>query len=91
MVFLFLFIQLNLLNRQEENPFRLPGDIRPVHYNISLIPILDGDNFTTLGQIEITLDCIRDTTQIKLNSVDIEVDEGSILVIYIHNLYITLC
>ena len=68
-----------LLNKQD-NPFRLPRDVRPSHYNIYPIPILDDGNFTTLGHVDIILDCNRDTTRIKLNRVNIKIDESSIQV-----------
>ncbi|CAG2054125.1 unnamed protein product, partial [Timema podura] len=60
--------------------YRLPGNILPLHYNISLIPDLDSQNFTFNGEITIRFRGIKDTTTIVLHMNDTVVDEDSMVI-----------
>lgn len=53
---------------QENLLMRLSSDITPKTYNVQLLPILENDNFTNYGQVDITIDCVRNTQQILLNA-----------------------
>ena len=60
---------------------RLPRNIRPVHYDIRLLPWMEEGNFTTNGFIQILLECVETTNKIVLHSTDIEIDRTSVQVI----------
>lgn len=60
--------------------YRLPGDLLPSSYTIRLLPFLDEGNFTTDGYIEILVDCVADTNNIVMNSLDITINVLSISV-----------
>nr|CAD7455286.1 unnamed protein product [Timema tahoe] len=60
--------------------YRLPGNILPLHYNISLIPDLDSENFTFNGEITIRFRGVKDTTTIVLHMNDTVVDEDSMVI-----------
>nr|CAD7197139.1 unnamed protein product [Timema douglasi] len=60
--------------------YRLPGNILPLHYNISLIPDLDTENFTFTGEITIRFRGVKDTTTIVLHMNDTVVDEDSMII-----------
>ena len=51
----------------------LPKTIKPIKYSINLTPNLN--NFSFLGEEIIELDILKDTNQICLNSVDLEIHE----------------
>lgn len=65
---------------EEDDPFRLPGDLLPIDYLIQLTPIIEPGNFTTIGFVAIQVECISDTNFIVLNAADLEIDLGSIIV-----------
>ena len=70
---------LSLLNEANED-WRLPGDILPYTYTIRLLPFIEEGNFTINGHIEIFIDCIRDTKNISMNSIDITFNKASFAV-----------
>lgn len=59
---------------------RLQGDIVPSIYALRIIPIIEEGNFTTVGQVDIIVDCMQKTNQISMNSIDIIIQETSITV-----------
>lgn len=78
----------NRLNRELSTKVNedllLPGDILPSIYALRIFPIIEEDNFTTIGQLDIIVDCVKNTNQISMNSINITIDESSIRVIQIH-------
>jgi hypothetical protein len=64
----------------DEGDMRLPKNVLPYSYDIKMIPIIEEGNFTTLGYIEILVDCLENTSNISMNSADISIDQYSILV-----------
>lgn len=58
----------------------LPGDILPSIYALRIIPIIEEGNFTTFGQVDIIVECVKATSQIVMNSIDITIHEPSITV-----------
>ena len=67
-----------MLHSREVKDFRLPNDVLPNLYSIQLLPHLE--NATTDGQVDILVDCIKETKNISLNSRDINIHEQSIKV-----------
>ena len=59
---------------------RLTGDLRPVSYNVQLLPFIEVGNFTTDGYVQIVFNCIRSTINITLNSNALTIDRNSISV-----------
>lgn len=60
---------------------RLPRNLRPLHYDIRLLPWMEEGNFTTTGFIQILLECVTATDKIVLHSADLEIDRTSVQVI----------
>lgn len=58
--------------------FRLPGDLEPTLYTLLLTPVLEPGNFTTIGQVIITMTCKTDTNAIVLNAADLLIDFTSV-------------
>ena len=69
-----------IVKTSQGKDWRLPGDLVPVDYKIRLLPFLEVDNFTTDGYVEIIFNCLKDTTNITLNSADLTFDCNSISV-----------
>lgn len=59
---------------------RLPRDLRPIHYDIRLLPWMEEGNFTISGFIQILFECAANTNKIVLHCADIEIDRMSIRV-----------
>ena len=59
---------------------RLSGDLRPSLYDVRLLPFIEVGNFTTDGFVEITFNCIRATSNISINAVQLTIDRNSISV-----------
>jgi hypothetical protein len=71
-------------NKQGEDT-RLPGDIIPITYNIRMLPFVEliaSGNFTTDGYVEIVAECVRATSNISINSADLDIKIGTISVRY---------
>ena len=60
---------------------RLPKNLRPIHYEIRLLPWMEEGNFTTSGFIEVLMECVEQTNKIVLHSAEIEIDRMSVQVI----------
>lgn len=67
---------------------RLPQTILPISYNIQLLPIIEEGNFTTLGFVEIVMDCVEATSSITMNIANITVDQSSIIVTFHLEMYL---
>nr|KAG5686653.1 hypothetical protein BaRGS_013440 [Batillaria attramentaria] len=55
----------------------LPTDIRPLHYDLSIEPLMYGDDpgkFTFNGTLTMTFNCVKATDQIVLHANELEVD-----------------
>lgn len=61
---------------------RLSGDLRPSLYDVRLLPFIEVGNFTTDGYVEITFNCIRSTSNISINALQLTIDRASISVNY---------
>ena len=59
---------------------RLTGDLRPSLYSVRVLPFIEVGNFTTDGFVEITFNCIRATSNISINAVQLTIDRNSISV-----------
>ena len=59
---------------------RLSGDLRPLFYNVKVLPFIEVGNFTTDGYVEITFNCIRATSNISMNAVELTIDRSSVVV-----------
>ncbi len=64
-------IQNLFMSNKVNEDLRLPGDILPSIYVIKLLPFIEEGNFTTDGEIDIFVDCVRDTNNISMNAADI--------------------
>ncbi len=60
--------------------YRLPDDLLPSVYTLRLLPFLEEGNFTTDGHVTIFVDCVSDTKNIVLNSIDIDIHGTTITV-----------
>ncbi|XP_046442871.1 aminopeptidase N-like [Daphnia pulex] len=61
--------------------YRLPGDLLPSVYTLRLLPFIEEGNFTTDGHVTIFVDCVNDTKNIVLNSIDIDIHKATITVL----------
>lgn len=59
---------------------RLPGDLKPTYYKLSLIPFLIPDNFTIDGHVDIDLDVVEETSTIKIHAKEITIFEESVAI-----------
>jgi hypothetical protein len=80
LIFLLIFSQNWGTLTADEGDMRLPKNALPISYDIKLIPIIEEGNFTTIGYIEILVDCLETTSSISMNSADISINQSSILV-----------
>ncbi|OMP84133.1 Aminopeptidase 2, mitochondrial [Diplodia seriata] len=55
----------------------LPKNVKPVHYDLTLEPKLDGD-FTYEGTVVIDLDVVEDTNSISLNTLDLKLHSTTV-------------
>lgn len=69
-----------MMSNKVNEDIRLPGDITPSAYTIKLLPFIEEGNFTTDGEIEILINCVRDTNNITLNAADITIKQLSVAV-----------
>lgn len=58
--------------------YQLPLDLRPTHYDLTLT--IDLGQMTFSGEVTIQIDVRRDTTEIVLNAVDLEIDYATAFV-----------
>ena len=83
--FVFFFAVVNISPTccaEDEGDMRLPRDVLPVSYNIQLLPIIEENNFTTYGLVEIVVNCIDYTSSVTLNSANITVSFVSVIMLY---------
>lgn len=73
--FFYLTVLTSLVSTTEKNEnFRLPRNLVPRHYALRLLPkILDGDNATVHGFVQIDVNCAQTTQKIIMHAVDINV------------------
>lgn len=55
---------------------RLPRAIRPILYDVKLLPFLIVDNFTFIGEVEIKIMIIEDCKNITLHSVSLKIHQN---------------
>ncbi len=67
---------------------RLPRDILPRLYEVTLLPILIEGNFTTEGSVNILVDCVQSTNNITLHIADITFNPAEVTVCKIRISYI---
>lgn len=79
-----------VLDNKASDDLRLSGDLKPVSYNIRLLPFIEVGNFTTDGYVEIVFNCIRATSNITLSSNALTIDSSSVAVIAQPNLLCNL-
>lgn len=72
-------------NYKTRSSNRLPTHIIPTQYRIRLVPFITEDNFTTSGEVWITLKCNQTAKNITVNINDIEVLEHSVTVTQLHS------
>ncbi|GIY61314.1 thyrotropin-releasing hormone-degrading ectoenzyme [Caerostris darwini] len=66
-------------HRESEGNGRLPGNVVPYHYNLTLqLFMLPKYNFTTRGNVEIFIECIEPTEVIILHARDLKVESASV-------------
>ncbi|KAL2747896.1 putative aminopeptidase-2 [Vespula maculifrons] len=65
---------------QDRNEYRLPGDVVPKKYILSLEPFLDPSNFTFSGKVQILAVTTKKTNQIVLHTSNITVYNVYVLV-----------
>ncbi|PNF34108.1 Aminopeptidase N [Cryptotermes secundus] len=76
--------QVTLPYQKTHSSNRLTTHTIPTHYRIQLVPFIMEDNFTTSGEVWITLKCLEAADNITLNINDIEVQESSVKVTQLH-------
>ena len=60
----------------QSSPYRLPPNVRPTAYRLTLTP--DLENFTFTGQVSIDLQVFEDTGRVLLNAAELEITSASI-------------
>ncbi|RZF47937.1 hypothetical protein LSTR_LSTR008741 [Laodelphax striatellus] len=55
-------------NFMSENPYRLPDNIKPLSYDLKIVPELDNNSFTFSGDLTIRIHIINTSDEIVLNS-----------------------
>ncbi|KAL8573751.1 hypothetical protein ACOMHN_019025 [Nucella lapillus] len=67
----------------EEEVYRLPSDLKPVHYDLEIAPDLYGSDpstFSFRGHVNITLECQSPTRQVILNAQNMSIPKADIVV-----------
>lgn len=75
--------KLNVATNRNEESYRLPLSVQPVHYDLEIRPILDGapsEKYTAPGRVTIRVKCHEQTSSITLHSKDIEIEHDQITV-----------
>ena len=65
---------------------RLPGDIIPINYNVQMFPfveLIESGNYTTDGYVEILVQCLKATSNISINSADLDIKQLTISVSFL--------
>jgi len=78
-----------ITNSEAYSDLRLPGSILPRLYEISLLPHIIEDNFTTEGSVDIYVECVDDTDNITLHidRQNIFYQPSSIKVVYFNSFF----
>lgn len=63
--------------REDPSYYRLPENVVPSEYTITLEPFLANDNFN--GNVEIKVEVVEETDTITFHSVEIEINEKSVV------------
>ena len=67
--------------KRQGDEFRLPSHLIPISYALVLTPIIEPGNFTTLGTVDIFVNCtVDDSSDVVLNSADLVIHQSSIKV-----------
>lgn len=59
---------------------RLPRDITPISYDLKFIPFITPDNFTFRGEATIKLNVEKDTQNITLHSLELDITDSDITI-----------
>jgi len=75
---------------RQSSPVRLPQNVQPKHYNLTIQPIIhlpldDPQQFTAPGTVVITVICSAATNSITLHANEIDINHGSVTVLYFQN------
>lgn len=65
-----------VVEEYQENPYRLPKHVVPIHYNIKLIPHIVEGNFTFNGETSIDIKVLKVTDSIALHTVLLTINES---------------
>lgn len=57
--------------------YRLPDSVKPICYNIKIIPHLEEGNFTFNGEMNIDIVIYRATRDINLHKLELKIDENA--------------
>jgi len=68
-------------NPKKDSDVRLPSNIRPVKYNIHLIPFIVPDNFSIAGHVEMELAVVEPTDSITVHVNDMTIHEKDVTVV----------
>ena len=60
----------------QSSPYRLPPNVRPTAYRLTLTP--DLENFTFTGQVSIDLQIFEDTGRVLLNAAELQITAASV-------------
>ncbi|XP_046404994.1 aminopeptidase N-like [Ischnura elegans] len=60
--------------------YRLPTHLKPIHYRLRLMPFIWPGNFTTAGDLDVSVACLESANNVTLNAKDIEIDVESIAI-----------
>ncbi len=67
--------EMERASQRQDGDLRLPRDVIPISYDITLIPILEVGNFTTHGTVDIRVKCeTNNTQQIVLHSANLTIE-----------------
>jgi len=58
--------------------FRLPENVKPIHYSIAIVPLLDngtswGSQWTAPGSVNISIECVQSTKVVTLHALRLEI------------------
>ncbi|CAL8096507.1 unnamed protein product [Orchesella dallaii] len=81
------FKETELSKTYQEESYRLPLSVQPIHYDLEIRPILDStgtDQFTAPGKVAIHVKCFVATNSIALHSKEIEIQHDQVTVVGIN-------
>ena len=77
----FLLVALTWSAALAQSSQRLPRNVLPRLYDVTLFPVLIEGNFTTQGTVDILVDCITSSNSITLHIADTIFDPSKVSVI----------